>query len=137
LFEHVVKKDISDFMKVTAGQLNVASFQVLFHGNVASITASTLKKDGYSEIESGIPTRKSLKCFSNVVNTPFLLDHDRNMLFKMYNVQETVCVSKFISSIGKVAMDVYGRSQLINEDEEEECFNPAKEVIHQDVTEKE
>ena len=137
LLEHVVKKDISAFMKVTAGQLNVASFQILFHGSVASITASTLKKDGCSEIESGIPTQKSLKCFSNVVNTPFLLDHDRNMLFKMYNVQETVCVSKFTSSIGKVALDVYGRSQLINEDEEEEYFNPLKEVTHQDLTEKE
>jgi len=137
LFEHVVKKDISDFMKVIAGQLSVTSFQILFHGNVVSITASTLKKDGYSEIESGIPTQKSLKCFSNVVNTPFLLDHDRNMLFKMYNVQETVCVSKFTSSIRNVVMDVYGRSQLINEDEGEECFNPSKEAIDQDVTEKE
>jgi hypothetical protein len=124
-------------MKVTAGQLNVTSFQILFHGNVASIMASTLKKDGCSEIESGIPTQKFLKCFSNVVNTPFLLDHDRNMLFKMYNFQETACVSKFTSSIGKVVMDVYGRNQLINEDEEEECFNPSKEVIQQDVTEKE
>ena len=118
VLEHVVTKDISNFMKLTASQFNIVSFQVLFNGNVASITASTTSKDKYSEIEYGIPLRKPLKGFLNIVATPFLLDHDRDMLFKMYNLQETLFISKFTASIGKIAVDVYGRGQLVEEKEE-------------------
>jgi hypothetical protein len=117
VLEHVVTKDISNFMKVTADQLKIVNFQIHFDGNAASITASTSSKDQYSEIEYGIPTKKPLKGYSNVVTTPFLLDRDGGMLFKMYNVQETVCINKSISSIGKVAVDVYTRSQIMEEEE--------------------
>lgn len=117
VLEHVVTKDISNFMKLTADQFNIVSFQVLFDGNVASITASTTSKDKYSEIEYGIPLRKPLKGFSNIVVAPFLFDHDRDMLFKMYNVQEDLFINKFTASIGKIAVDVYSRNQLIEEEE--------------------
>jgi hypothetical protein len=118
VLEHVVRKDISNFMKLTADQFGIVSFQVLFDGNVASVTASTTSKDEYSEIEYGIPLRKPLKGFLNIVTTPFLLDHDRDMLFKMYDLQDTLFISKFTASIGKIAVDVYGRSQLVEEKEE-------------------
>jgi hypothetical protein len=118
VLEHVVTKDITNFMKVTVAQFNIVSFQVHFDGNVASITASTSGKDQYSEIEYGIPTKKPLKGYSNVVITPFLLDRDGGMLFKMYNVQETICINKSTSSIGKIAVDVYGRCQLLEEEED-------------------
>jgi hypothetical protein len=117
VLEHVVTKDISNFMKLTADQFNIVSFQVLFDGNVASMTASTTSKDKYSEIEYGIPLKKPLKGFLNIVATPFLLDRDRDMLFKMYNVQEDLFINKFTASIGKIAVDVYGRNQLIEEEE--------------------
>lgn len=123
VLEHVITKDIVNFMKVTSAQFNVVSFQVHFAGNVASITAGTSGKDQYSEIEIGIPLKRPLKGFSNIVTTPFLLDHDRNMLFKMYNVRESMCVDKFTTTIGKIAVDVYCRSQLM----EEEYSSPFKE----------
>jgi hypothetical protein len=118
VLEHVVKKDVSNFMKATVSQFNIVSFQIYFVGNVASITASTSSKEQYSEIEYGIPTKKPLKCYSNVVVTPFLLDRDGGMLFKMYNIQETICINKSTSSIGKVSVDVYTRSQLMEEEED-------------------
>jgi hypothetical protein len=118
VLEHVVTKDVSNFMKATVSQFNIVSFQIYFDGNVASITASTSSKEQYSEIEYGIPTKKPLKCYSNVVVTPFLLDRDGGMLFKMYNIQETICINKSTSSIGKVPVDVYTRSQLMEEGED-------------------
>ncbi len=117
VLEHVVSKDISNFMKVTPSQFNVASFQVRFDGNVASITATTSGKEQHSEIEHGMLLKRPLKGFSNIVTTPFLLDHDRDMLFKIYNVRETMCVDKFTTTIGKIALDVYCRSQLMEEEE--------------------
>ena len=117
VLEHVVTKDISDLMKVTSGQFNIASFQISFDGSTASITASTVSKDQHSEIEYGIRVKKPFKGFSNVVTRPFLLDHDRDMLFKMYNVEGSICVNKFTTTIGKIAVDVYCRSQLMEEQE--------------------
>jgi hypothetical protein len=116
VLEYVVTKDISNFMKVTAVQFKIVSFQVCFNGNLASITAFSSSEDQFSEIEYGIPTNKPLKGFSNIVNRPFLLDRDRSMLFKMYLVSEDVFINKFTSSLGKIAMDVYGRSQLMEEE---------------------
>jgi hypothetical protein len=117
VLEHLVTKDTSNFMKVTAAQFNVVSFQIHFDGNTASITAVTSGKNQYSEIEYGIPTKKPLKGFSNVVTTPFLLDRDGGMLFKMYNIEGSVYINKYTSSIGRIAVDVYGRSQLMEEEE--------------------
>jgi hypothetical protein len=117
VLEYAVKKDICNLMKVTAGQFNIGNFQISFDGDAASITASTVSKDERFEIEYGIPIKKPFKGFSNIVTTPFLLDHDRDMLFKMYNVEGSICVNKFTTTIGKIAADVYCRSQLMEEEE--------------------
>ena len=124
VLQYVATKDLSNFMKVTAQQFNIVSFQVRFDGNVASITASTPSMEQYSELEYGIPVKKPFEGFSNIVTTPFLLDHDKGMLFKMYNVQESVCINKFTASIWRVTVDVYGRSQLL---ENEESSTPLRE----------
>jgi hypothetical protein len=117
VLEHVVTKEISDLMKVTSSQFKIVSFQIRFNGDTASITATTLDKKLHSEMEYGIPIKKPFKGFSNIVTTPFLLDHDRDILFKMYNFQENICVDKFTTTIGKIAVDVYCRSQLMEEEE--------------------
>ena len=117
VLEYMVTKDISNVMKLTAGQFKIVSFQIRFHGDTASITAAPSGKKQHVEIEYGIPVKKPFKGFSNVVNTPFLLDRDKNILFKMYNVQEDIFISKFTSSIGKIAVDIYSRSQLMEDEE--------------------
>ena len=115
VLEYPVKKDLCNLMKVTARQFDIVSFQISFEGDTASITASTVDKKQHSEMEYGIPIKKTLKCFSNIVVTPFLIDHDRDILFKMYDIQNTLCINKFAALIGKIAVDVYCRSQLIEE----------------------
>jgi hypothetical protein len=117
VFEYTVKKDLCDLMKVTANEFKIVNFQISFERDTASITATTRDKKQHSEMEYGIPIKKPFKGFSNLVVTPFIIDHDRNILFKMYNVQDNLCVDKFTMSIGKIAIDVYCRSDLIEKEE--------------------
>jgi len=130
LLEYAVNKETSDLMKVISSQFNTVSFQVFFEGNTASITASTSSKDQYSQIESGIPVKKPSQGFSNIITKPFLIDHDEDILCKMYNVQENIIIDKFMASVGKVNVNVYCRSQLIEEREEENSSSKKKEGIN-------
>lgn len=123
IVEYPFQKDICQLMKVTSKQFNIVSFQMLFQGDTAEISASTSSKDQQSKLESGIPVKKHLKGFLNIVTTPFLIDHDEEILLRMYNIQENVFIDKFSTMVGKVSVNVYCRSQLLEE--------------NQDVTEKE
>lgn len=126
IVEYPFEKDSCQLMKVTSKQFSIVSFQMLFEGNKASLIASPLSKDQYCKIEAGIPVKKPVQGYSNIVTTPFLLDHDGDILLKMYNLQETVCVNKFKTLVGKTTVIVYGRSQLI-EDCESENVEPNTE----------
>lgn len=126
IVEYPFEKDSCQLMKVTSKQFSIVSFQMLFEGNEASLIASPLSKDQYCKIEAGIPVKKPVQGYSNIVTTPFLLDHDGDILLKMYNLQETVCVNKFKTLVGKTTVIVYGRSQLI-EDCESENVEPNTE----------
>jgi len=118
VFEYAISQEISNFMKVISKEFNIVTFQLLFEGNTASMTATTTSKDQYCCIEHGIPVKVPMKGFSNLVREPFFPDHDGDILFKMYKVQENVFINKFKTLVGKVIVVVYGRSQLIEDSEE-------------------
>jgi len=118
MLEYYIGKETSKLMRVIRNQFNVVSFQVSFEEDVASITATTQSKDQYSGIEHGIPLKRPFKGLSNIDVDPFLIDHDGDILFKMYQVEDAVCVNKFKTLIGKITVVVYGRrSPLIKENE--------------------
>jgi len=117
LLDYEIQSTISERMKIIAQGFNIVSFQVLFEGDFSSIMATTTSKDQSARIVGDIPVNQTLNCFSNLVTTPFVIDHDQNMNLKMYNVQETVCVNKFAASIGNVNINIFSRSQLIEEKE--------------------
>lgn len=127
VLEYHIGSETSKLMKVITSQFKIASFQVSFEGNVGAIIATTTSKDQYSRIENGIPLKVPLRCFSSLVVTPFIIDHDGDILLKMYNVQETVCVNKFETLVGKTTVTVYGRSQLIEEEESDNSATNYKE----------
>ena len=118
LLDYEIQSTISERMKIIAQGFNIVSFQVLFEGDFSSIMATTTSKDQSARIVGDIPVNQTLNCFSNLVTTPFVIDHDQNMNLKMYNVQETVCVNKFAASIGNVNINIFSRSQLIIEEKD-------------------
>ncbi len=126
IVEYPFEKKTCQLMKVTS-QFNIVNFQVLFKNNTATITASTPSKDQFCEMESGIPVKKIVHGYLNLVTMPFLIDHDDEILLRMYNFQETIFINKFSTTVGKVNLNIYYRSQLIDEDGKKGYLNPSKE----------
>jgi len=114
LMDYEIAKTISERMKVIAQGFNIVSFQVFFEGDNASITASTSSKDQHAKIVSDIPINQTTNnTFSNLVVTPFVIDHDGSAVLKMYNISENMCVNKFVTAIGDVNINIFARSQLM------------------------
>lgn len=118
--EYTINKETFRLMKVISSQFNILSFQMFFEEDTASIIASTTNKDQYARIARGIPFKAPWKGFSNLVTTPFLIDWDGDIFFKMFKVQEDLCINKFRTSIGKISVILYCRTQLLKETYEEE-----------------
>lgn len=117
VLEHTINKEISRLMKAISRQFHIVSFQILFEEDTASIIATSKdkSKSEYARIAHRIPIRVPWKGFSNIVVTPFIIDCDGDIFFKMYRVHEDMCVNKFRASIGKITAIIYCRSQLLEE----------------------
>jgi len=120
ILDHIIKRSISQMMKHTVEQFNIVSFRIVFEDGIASITATSSAKKHFCEIESGIPLKKPLKGFTDVVTEPFLIDRDGNIIFKLYSIGEDRLIGKATVFVGKVAVDVYCRCQLVIGEEEGE-----------------
>ena len=118
ILEHVVTKKISASLDRKCFKFKMGDFLVCFDGRVASITFSAPGKNYYSEIERGIPVKKSFKGIADVIAAPLFMDHDRNMVLRIYNYQKDMFINKFSTLIGKIPFNIYGRSRLIKLDDE-------------------
>ncbi len=108
--------NISDRIRVITQGFDVNSIKVMFEGNTATIKADTQARDQSAKFMNDIILEDPRNGYSNLVTTPFIIDHDGTIDFKMYNVHESICANKFSTAIKDVEIVVYGRS-TINEDE--------------------
>jgi hypothetical protein len=118
---------ISERMKAVAGGFNVNSVEVLVEGEEASISAKTQAEDQFAKFISGIVTDKVLECGTHMIITPFIIDHDGDILFKMYNTQPEVSCNKFTATIDELEINIFTRSTLVDnsaetEDDDGEVF---------------
>jgi len=116
-----ISKTISDRMKIITQGFNVNMVHIDFTGEEASITAKTQAKDQFANLLSGLISERVMNARSNISNIPFIFDHDGDIEFKMYlsNEEEGICTNSFSTSIADVTINVYGRSSLMVDEEEE------------------
>jgi len=107
---------ISDRMRVIAQGFSVNTTRVLFEGETASLTMQTQSKEQTAKILSDIVAERVMNCSSSLVNTPFIVDHDGDIVFKMFNFQEGVCSNKCSTTIGDVDINIYSRSSLVEDE---------------------
>ncbi len=107
---------ISERMKAVAGGFNVNSVKVDVDGEEASISAQNQAEDQYAKFVSGIVTEKVLECNTHMIITPFIIDHDGDILFKMYNAQPGVSCNKFTATIDDLEINIFTRSELTEND---------------------
>jgi len=112
-----IPEEISERIRIITSSFHVKSMQVEFTGERASVTTRTQAKDQYARVLTDITTERVMPdCFSNLVFTPFIIDHDNDIDFNMYLFDEDngVCVNVFKTSIADTNIAVYGRSSLVD-----------------------
>jgi len=115
-----ISKFISDRMKIVSNGFNIQTVEVDIKGEEAFILAATQAGDQHAKFMSGIVTDKILFCNSHMVITPFIIDHDGSIIFKLYNTQPGVASNKFSTSISSIDINMLTRSALIDTGESNE-----------------
>jgi len=118
ILTHSIGKMISDRMKIITSSFNVNNVQVLFENGSAAITTRTQSKDQFAKLVSGIIPNRELEAITNIVSVPFVIDHDGDMVFSMYNVEDTACLNRISTAISDIDINVYCRSTLSSLEEE-------------------
>ena len=108
-----ITKIISDRIKTISQVFHVASLQILLNGENANLSATTQAKDQTATFLSNIILERPIEnSYSNLVTIPFIIDHDGDIQFKMYNISNDDCVNKFSTTIGDVTVNIYSRSKI-------------------------
>jgi hypothetical protein len=69
-----------------------------------------------AKIMGEITTERQLQATSSLINTPFIIDHEGDIVFKMYNYREAICSNLCSTSISDININIYSRSQLTEEE---------------------
>ena len=113
-----IPSTISERINTIKQGFNVETIQVNMIGEEAIISAKTQAKDQEAKLMDGIVTEMTLNCSTDLLIVPFIIDHDNDMTFKMYTIQDgesnDKSVNKFDTTIGDVNIVVYSRSSLVD-----------------------
>jgi len=110
---------ITDRIKLVTDNFNTEAIQVIFTGEEASIVASTQSRDQFAKFIEGIPTNVILEnSSSNLTTVPFSIDHDTDVIFKMYkDPNQAVSLNKISTTLGDIDISVYARSSIMSDED--------------------
>ena len=107
---------ITEAIKIITQGFHVNSIKVAFDGNEASITSTTVAKDQWTSFISNIRTEQEIVCSTNLVSTPFIIDHDGDILFEMFKNSGDRVLTRLSTTISDININLYSRGQLIFEE---------------------
>ncbi len=111
-----ISKVISDRMRVISQGFNVNTVRVQFNGEDADLVMQTQSMEQSAKIMGEIISERPLQSSSSLVTTPFIIDHEGDILFKMFNYRDAICSNQCSTSISDININVYSRSQLTEEE---------------------
>lgn len=112
-----ISKSRSEKMRIISQAFSTVTIQVIFEGSTAKISAKTQSKDQFADIVEDIVPESEINATSNLVITPFIVDHEGDINFKMYNLKKNICVNEFKTSLSnEIDVNVYSRSSLVDTD---------------------
>jgi len=110
-----ISKTISDRLKVISQSFNVNSVQIFFNGDKGILSSSNQAKDQNAKLIDNIVLNKEIdKSITNINITPFIIGHDSNIDFSVYNDKENQLINCSKANIGEVNISIYGRSIIIS-----------------------
>jgi len=108
-----ISKKISDRMKIISASFHVNSVQVIFNGDTASISSADQSKEGFAKFVQNIVSNKELNHSANLIITPFVIDHDGDINFEMYDSGNNVVMNSFSTTIGSINAHLYTRASMV------------------------
>jgi len=109
---------ISERISAIKQGFNITAIQINFEEESANMTAITQSKDQSAQLMSDLITEMSVDGATDLLITPFVVDHDGDMSFKMYHIQDGVLVNKVETTIGNLDVVIYGKSRLVVDETE-------------------
>ena len=119
----ILEKDLStiltDRIKTVTHYFSIETILVEFHGETAAISASTPSKDQTAKFADGIIINEQIENAStNISNVAFSMDHETDIKYTMFKApNQNVALNKFETTIGDIGINVFSRSQIVEEDE--------------------
>jgi len=108
-----ISKKISDRMRIISSSFHINSVQTIFNGESASISCSTQSKDNFAEFVKDIVSNKELNHSTNLVITPFIIDHDGDIAFEMYDSGNNTVINTFATTVGSINVNLYTRASMV------------------------
>jgi len=111
-----IEKKIIDRFKAITQAFNSKSITISFNEDKGFILCETKSKENKAEFIKDIILEREVNYKTNLSFIPFILDYDSEIIYNVYENQETMIASHiFKSTISDVNITIYTRSQLINE----------------------
>lgn len=115
-----ISKLITDRMRIVTQGFGANSVFVDFDNDTAAIYMNTVSKDQSASLASGLTVEKEDAHFKTpILVTPFIVDHDDDIIFKMYEDTNNRLMNYFSLVISDINISIYTRSPQVAEDEEE------------------
>lgn len=114
-----ISKMISDRIKIITGGFNVNNLVVSFNNGSSNIMTINRAKDQSAWFMQNIISECQTVCKTDISVTPFIIDHDNDINFKIYENDNNRVLSKFSTTISDINITIYCRSQLTFEQIEE------------------
>jgi hypothetical protein len=112
---------VTDRIKVITANFNTQAIRVQLEGDQASVTASTASKDQVAKFKEGITTNINFngKYYSNLSTIPFSIEHDEDLIFKMYkDPEQNISLNKIKTQLGAVEINIFSRSTLVEDEDD-------------------
>jgi len=110
---------LTDRIKTVTHYFSIETIVVEFNGETASISASTPSRDQTAKFSDGIIINEEIdNASTNISNVAFAMEHETDIKYSMFkDPNQSVALNKFKTSIGDIDINVYSRSQIVEDDE--------------------
>lgn len=113
ILKYSIPKTMSDTIRVISSIFHTNSIRANFDNDKASFNSSDQSKNNHFLIAKDVLINKELNHSSNLVITPFIIDHDGDIDFQMYESGTNIIINLFSTTIGSTNMNLYTRASLI------------------------
>ena len=115
LLKTSVSKVISDRIKIVSKGFNTNSLLISLGDGKASISSTTQSKEQSAKFMNDIVTEQVVDCKTNVSVTPFIIDHDNEIILQVYENENNRALNEFKTTISDININIYCRSNLLRE----------------------